>query len=802
MTAPTYPPEGVDHAEETTFHLLRRAVARSPLGRMAGGLHSSTALEVALALLMAAASFLGAVPGLHAYRVVGAPLILVLAATLSTLLTHVGVRVGRLAPPVTFALSAVGLVLVLFVLGGLHPGDAVSALTSGPGRLMSETLPLSGGRVLLAPLVVVVWVVAAAVSESLTRRAHRLGASPVVLVLPVGVYVLCYAAASAAPTHDRLAGPILLVVLAAAAVVHSQISAPVEMDQDLEARPPSRWRVTAGGVVTAGAVAAALGVAATTVPGLREAPVALHRRLPVSTPLINDPVDVMAQLRDGSPLAAAAELTVSLSGPSTGYLAMADLDDYDGGQWRFGAVFAPTGGRIPGDGAVGPLDPPEVTQVVDLTGRLPLPLLPALDRPRMVSGLDVAADPVTGMLVPLGSSAGASYTVVSRAPAARLGDLSAVDGVDTTLGGADLAIPPGTAADLATTERFVSNLTGGLRPSASISFLQAVAAALRTKERRVDPTLGPAQPSVGSTTSTTAAPTASPGTSLSEVINAVTVNRSATPEQFATFYAMIARYLGVPARVVTGFRLATGASAPLLGPGTYRATNRQAWTWVEVPVSGYGWVVADPTPDLAVAASQPPPESVSAPATTLPSRPANAVPRSEIAGGHPLAPAGHIAPTAARGTPLWVPIVAALGGLALLLAVGGPGQAALRRAWRRRCRRSGDPGRLAVGAWLELLDGLDRAGLRPLPGATATEVAAEIGRTFGAEYLPEAEGVAAAADRAVFSSSPPPAAVAEKAWADSSEMSRRVRSGLDLRQRIRATVTVGSAPIRPSAGRR
>ena len=31
-------------------------------------------------------------------------------------------------------------------------------------------------------------------------------------------------------------------------------------------------------------------------------------------------------------------------------------------------------------------------------------------------------------------------------------------------------------------------------------------------------------------------------------------------------------------------------------PGSYTVTNRQAWTWVEVPVAGLGWVVADPTP--------------------------------------------------------------------------------------------------------------------------------------------------------------------------------------------------------------
>ena len=51
------------------------------------------------------------------------------------------------------------------------------------------------------------------------------------------------------------------------------------------------------------------------------------------------------------------------------------------------------------------------------------------------------------------------------------------------------------------------------------------------------------------------------------MINAVTVDRAATPEQFATFYAVVARYLGVPARLVTGFRVAP--------PDTRSGTGRE-----------------------------------------------------------------------------------------------------------------------------------------------------------------------------------------------------------------------------------
>ncbi len=84
-------------------------------------------------------------------------------------------------------------------------------------------------------------------------------------------------------------------------------------------------------------------------------------------------------------------------------------------------------------------------------------------------------------------------------------------------------------------------------------------------------------------------PAALAGTSLAQVINAVTVDRAATPEQFATFFAVLARYLGVPSRVVTGFRAPAAAAAT--GPlpaGDYGLTNRDAWTWTSCPLRAWG----------------------------------------------------------------------------------------------------------------------------------------------------------------------------------------------------------------------
>ncbi len=817
----TVPPEmtgpGPAAAEESTAQLLRRAVQQSPLGRGVSKALSTPVLEVMLAALVAAACFVAGLPALHAYRVSGGPGLLVAAAALATVMAQIGARLLRLAPVFTFAASAVALGLLLLVAAGPHPQSVVTALTQGPNRVLTETLPLSGGRVLISPLVVLVWVAAAATSESLIRTARRRRAVPAALILPVGLYVLCYAAASSAPTRDRAAGPVLLVLVAVAASLRLQITTPTEEDHDSEVRPPSRFRAALIGVAAAGVAAAVLAALTPVVPGLQGQPAYLRRSLPTTAPVITDPVDTMGRLRDGDPRAQPiGELSVELSKGSPGYMGLAYLDDYDGGQWRFSATFRPTGGRIPGPvPAAAVIGNQIVTQHVVVTGRLPVPLLPAMDRPVAVSQLSTATDPATGMLLAQAAPAHPSYTVVSSVPTETLDQLAPADGIDQVLGAQDVAIPSGTAADLATTVRFVATLTGGVRPGQSLAFLQAVAEALQTKEKRVDPTrpvpattptTAPAKSAAKerpTTTTTTAGPISSSGTSLSEVINAVTVDRAATPEQFATFYAMVARYLGVPARVVTGFRLARSSSAPTVAAGDYTVTDRQAWAWVEIPVAGYGWVICDPTPDATTAAITAPPASVSAPATTIAPRQADAVPRNQITGGHPVAPPGHITVPHPNPTSPWVLAAIALAAVIALLTLAGPGQAAVRRAWRRRCRYSTDPHLLAVGAWLELLDGLDRAGMRSVPGATAAEVAGEVGHHFGSEYVERVAALARVADRAIFSTRTAlMGEEASRAWADARDLRRRVMAGLDTRQRMRSSLLVGSAPVRPSGSRR
>ena len=65
-------------------------------------------------------------------------------------------------------------------------------------------------------------------------------------------------------------------------------------------------------------------------------------------------------------------------------------------------------------------------------------------------------------------------------------------------------------------------------------------------------------------------------------------------EQFSSSLAVMARSLGIPARVATGY--APGEYNPFTGYYDVRASDAHAW--VEIYFPGYGWSTFDPTPSF------------------------------------------------------------------------------------------------------------------------------------------------------------------------------------------------------------
>jgi transglutaminase-like putative cysteine protease len=186
-----------------------------------------------------------------------------------------------------------------------------------------------------------------------------------------------------------------------------------------------------------------------------------------------------------------------------------------------------------------------------------------------------------------------------------------------------------------------------------------------------------------------------------------------TSEQFAAAYAVLARLLGLPARVVVGFR------APASG-GTVHAADALAWP--EVLFTDVGWVPFNPlpqpdtTPRPVEEDFRPKPEESTPPPSDAPT--ASAPPTT------PAAPPPAASDRDAGG--LTRAAVAGLAGGALLLAAAAYAVAVplLRRAQRRRRLDDPDPARRVAGAWLELTDALRLAGSPAAAHLAATEVAA------------------------------------------------------------------------------
>jgi hypothetical protein len=758
---------------------------------------------VVLAVLAVAISFLGAAPWLRAYQVPGGAGLLALAAVLPVLVSAAVSRALRSPPVLSFTSSLTGLAALLGLSNGFDFNSIWDGLVHVPPQLLTETLPLGGSDYLLAAPLVLTWLCAGISAELLFRPEPP---SPAVPLVGSAYFCLAFAATTSAPPgRTTLEGAAVLGAAVAMALARqASVDArapeagplgPEELSAQPRRRRQAQLRRATLGALAAAAVATGLGTAVPAVPALASKPAAVARQTQLVSGTVVDPVDALASLRTAAPPTRARPLfSVDVTRPWSGYVTVATLSTYDGDIWSFVSTFRPTGGRVPDAASLPGRGDPALTQHYLVQKAIGLPFLPAVDRPVQVDGIGVDADASTGMLA-AAIAPPAAYTVVSRAPAATGEDLpsdSALASPGTAAAGTLLTqLPPGPQSYVGAAVRFAVNLTG--QPaSPSFGFLQDLALSLQAKERWAVPRQGPGR----------AAESAPGGTSLAQVMNAVTVDRAATPEQFATFFAVVGRYLGVPVRVVTGFRVPAAAARPQpLPQGRYQLSAADAWTWDEVPVVGYGWVAVDPTPVLTTSDPTAPPEQVKAVQPPRP-KPATALPGA--AAPHAAAKPVRVG-TGVRTSfdwRLWAATSAPAG-----LLVGAVTWWLLVPATRRRLRRvarghNAEPELLAAGAWLELLDGLARLGVDIVPSATTGEVVEQVAESFGPQYSRAAAEVAAVADQALYSRQwPLDAAVARHAWSRQADLCRSLRRQAGGRQRARSLVAVGPAPARPSAPR-
>lgn len=204
-------------------------------------------------------------------------------------------------------------------------------------------------------------------------------------------------------------------------------------------------------------------------------------------------------------------------------------------------------------------------------------------------------------------------------------------------------------------------------------------------------------------------------------------------EQYASAMALMAREMGLPARVVMGF-------VPESAEEEVTVTGSDVHAWVEVAFSGHGWVAFDPTPDesrtpteeMPVEESDPQPQVVQPP----PPPPDPVQPPPEDPEQARTEDTGEQRPDARAWQQVAVVVVSVA--LPLLLLLGPLLLVALAKRRRRRRRRAAartvDQ---VVGGWDEVLD-VARDLRRPPPvGATRREIAVGLAAAF---TVPTREG--------------------------------------------------------------
>lgn len=647
-------------------------------------------------------------------------------------------------------------------------------LVHGPSQVLSFALPLVDPRTLLVAPIALCWVSAALVGECIARGWQTVLPYLTLLV----VFGVCYAATARAIAnagdgrrYDTLLAAGLLLTLLLLRATQAWIA-----EDDGAATTQPDGVLPLRGLATGAALAVVIAVATAAVAqtNVFHGPPRTPRIVPPlqrSTPLT--PIAFISGLRPVDPSSAGAPLfTVNVDRAASNYISVANLDTYDGDSWSFQRTFPPSGGVIPPD-RVQTLRPagPLVTQQYSIK-RGPMtgvPWMPYLQRPQKVSGLAIDVDADSGMITPAQPlQADQTYAVRSASSPTVL---QSVKKGATFDGAANSGVPPQISDPLS---KLVTTLVRETHVSsgAGVAFLRAVTKQLQRTSglaRGRPTTAASATTASGSAAASGGTESVSSGTSFADVLTSIRINHAATPEQFATLMCLIARAVGVPARIATGFRVGTSA---LPADSTTTVLTSEAWTWVEIPISGAGWVVLDPSPRRI---GRPAPQQNQ---TAQPSSPAASAPPTDVlgtpAGGAsaPVAPNSRVPHDSRLRVTLLEVVLVVLAVLIIVLIA----MLLLRKRIRARRRRAGDPRRSLLGAWQESLDVLQEAGLPDLSAATSREVSTATQERFGGEPAAQARYLGDAANAAIFDPT---------AWVDSTKAEDAWRAHVVLRTSLR-----------------
>jgi transglutaminase-like putative cysteine protease len=275
-------------------------------------------------------------------------------------------------------------------------------------------------------------------------------------------------------------------------------------------------------------------------------------------------------------------------------------------------------------------------------------------------------------------------------------------------------------------------------------------------------------------------------------------------EQYASAFALMARSMDYPARVVLGF------APEVRGDGPVDVTGHDVTAWVEVAFEGIGWVPFSPTPDQTDVPQDedPKPKTEPQPQVRQPPRASSEkddlVTAVDIADDDP-------SDDDLLGLPAWV-VALALAVLIPSALLFGPVLVlgALKSSRARRRRLAPEPHLAVQGAWEELVDRYSELGVAVPERATRRRTALVLAGQVPVAGLGPA---AVRADEAVFGDRPVHDALVATAWDETDALVREAEHHVGSRARLlsryrwsaarawlaRAAARVDAA--RPRAGR-
>lgn len=701
--------------------------------------HSSGPRTWWIPVWSAALIVLGCVPLGTAYRGWWVPLLLAGVAVSAFALAALGslLRIAR------WLVALAGVTVLAIITSTM----ASSALESSPAgarsvlplidslpRLLTASRPAPATAALLSPTVLLVGVVALAVALAVTGRRGADSRTTGIAGL-VGSIVLQVAAALLVAGQDQQAVLVAIGTLLVASL--GWVLAGAQPRSDSGRR---HGLVLPGTVAMGAAVTAVVALALPTAGAFEARRYITPPTLPAEA--INPVPDVTAWVRGGE----VDLFDLTAHGTALPHrVSIAVLPDYDGAMWRLDA-------RLRAPGVV---DDPDLlpgrrqaaldleVEVRDLAGSW----LPTLGRVESIEGAAPLADVDTGTLVLADGDAPTNYRLRTVVDAPEEADAERA-GVPSALQAARYLELPRVSADLreeafALTEGSTSRLEQARRLADGIR-----------EGRELD----------------VAAVSGSSYGRLAEFLFLPREEGGArgTQEQFAGSFAVLARTLGIPSRLVVGFEV-PDAVVTDGATSTVTVTGADASIWAEIYLADIGWIAFDPSPDAASSTGQGPG------ASPMPSL----APLDQIEAAEPDEPETlRDDVPASEGTREGASLTGLFGVVAAVVVLPLLALALLRGRRRSRLRRAG-----ARGAWQHVADAAWLAGLESGPGVDARTLAREVVHA-GAD--PEVRQLAASAEHDAFAPEGPDATGSQSAhdWAVASRAALALRRSVPWRQRL------------------